>query len=90
MPQNDNAPALRLHASLSAHMGEDAARAFSQAHPLSQSANVETKFAWAKAVCESPDGQYDGETVREIRRDCRCNGGKAIADKLHHPSRMVI
>ncbi len=82
MPKNDNAHALRLAASLSAHIGEDAARVFEEAHPLSKSANVETKFAWAKAVCEYLDGQYDEETIRRIRRDCRCNDGKAIADKL--------
>ncbi len=82
MPKNDNAHALRLAANLSAHIGEDASRAFSEAHPLSKSADVQQKFAWARAVCEYLDGQYDEETIRLIRRDCRCNDGKSIADKL--------
>lgn len=82
MPKNDNAHALRLAASLTAHVGENAAQAFAQAHPLSKSANVDQKFAWAQAVCQHLDGHYDAETIRSIRRDCRCNDGKAIADKL--------
>ncbi len=82
MSKNDNAHALRLCASLAAHAGEEAAQAFAAAHPLSKSANAAQKFAWAQAVCEYMDGSYDEDAVRRIRQDCRCNDGKAIADKL--------
>ncbi len=82
MPANDNAHALRLCASLAAHATPDAAEAFAQAHPLSKSADIHKKFDWARVACNYLTDNFDEDAIRIIRRDCRCNDGKAIADKL--------
>ncbi len=82
MPKNDNAHSLRLIQSLRENVGEEAAREFEVKYPLSKSADVGKKFAWAEAVCGALEERFDEMTIRRVRMDCRCNDGKAIAEKL--------
>lgn len=82
MAKNDNAHAVRLAKSLTVHGFGDAAELIAAAHPLSKSADAAKKFAWAQAVCRELEVRFPAETIELIRRDCRCNDGKAIADKM--------
>lgn len=82
MPKNDNAHSLRLVASLREHVGAEAAREFEARLPLSKSADIGKKFAWAEAACAYLEERFDAETIRRVRMDCACNDGKSIAEKL--------
>lgn len=82
MPKNDNAHSLRLTESLRQHAGEAAARDFEAKLPLSKSADIEKKFAWAKAACEYLEGHFDADTRAAIRKGCSCNDGSTNAAKL--------
>lgn len=82
MAKNDNAHALRLAESLEKNIGKQAAVDFSEKYPLSKSADIKKKFAWANHVCEYLEQNYDKAAILNIRKDCRCNDGKSIAGKL--------
>lgn len=82
MPKNDNAQSIRLVEILREKVGEDVANEFSEKYPLSKSADYVKKFKWAKNVCAFLEEKFDEDTIENIRRDCRCNDGKSIADKL--------
>lgn len=82
MPRNDNPHALRLREALRSTAGDEAAQAFAAAHPLPRSADVDRKFRWAQEVCAALDGAYDAETVRRLRRACRCGDGKTMAKEI--------
>lgn len=82
MAKNDNAHSVRLVNSLKRNAGYDIAQEFEQKYPLSKSANIEKKFEWAKAACSYLEEHFDKDTMIQIRKDCRCNDGKSIADKL--------
>lgn len=47
-----------------------------------KSANIEKKYEWAKKVCDYLDEHYDTETVMTLRKECRCNDGKSMANKI--------
>lgn len=82
MAKNDNAHAIRMIDSLRQTVGEDAAYAFGEAYSLSKSANIEKKFEWASDVCKYLEANYDEATIEKIRKECRCNDGKSIANKI--------
>lgn len=82
MPKNDNAHSLRLAESLRRHIGPEDALDFEAALPLSKSADAHKKFNWAVSVCTYLEERFDPETILRIRKDCRCNDGKSIADKI--------
>lgn len=82
MAKNDNAHAIRMIESLRQTVGEDAAYAFDEAYSLSKSANIEKKFEWASDVCKYLEANYDEATIEKIRKECRCNDGKSIANKI--------
>jgi len=82
MPRNDNAQSIRLVDSLREKVGEDIANEFEAKYPLSKSADIEKKYEWAKNVCIFLEDRFDEVTIENIRRDCRCNDGKSIANKL--------
>lgn len=82
MAKNDNAHALRLHKSLLEHGHEAAAHEIAERHPLSKSADVKKKYAWARDVSKYLEEKFDDGSIREIRRDCRCNDGASIAEKI--------
>lgn len=82
MPKNDNPHALRLTNALRSHAGDDAAQAFADAHPLAKSADVVKKHRWACEVCAVLSVEFDMDTVAAIRRDCRCNDGRTMAQQI--------
>lgn len=82
MPKNDNPHSLRLADAICSHIGRDAALAFSTAHPLAKSADVEKKSRWACEVCAALDAQFDADSAAAIRRDCRCNDGRTMAQQI--------
>lgn len=82
MARNDNPHAIRFIDSLKQEVGEEAAKEFDEKYTLSKSANIEKKFGWAKDVCTYLESHYDEETIVKIREKCRCNDGKAIANKI--------
>lgn len=82
MGKNDNAHSLRLTDSLNKNAGHDTAVEFEEKYPLSKSANIEKKYEWAKAACHYLEEHFDADTIIKIRKECRCNDGKSIADKL--------
>lgn len=82
MAKNDNAHSVRLAAAIGKHLGDAAGREFEQSLPLSKSATAEKKYLWAKKVCDYLEARYDAHTIISIRKECRCNDGKSIAEKL--------
>ncbi len=82
MPKNDNAHSLRLVQSLRQHTGDGNAEEFEAKHPLSKAATPEKKFIWAGDACRFLREHFDEDTTLRIRKECRCNDGKSIADKL--------
>ena len=55
---------------------------FEEKYPLSKSADIEKKFEWAKAACDYLEENFDAELIYKIRKECRCNDGKSIANKI--------
>lgn len=82
MPKNDNVNSIRMIDSLNKNVGPDAAKEFEEKYPLSKSADFQKKFVWAKKVCGYLDEHFDEAAIISIRKECRCNDGKSIADKL--------
>jgi hypothetical protein len=82
MPKNDNAHSLRLTESIRQYAGEEKAAAFEQQHPLSKAATPEKKWIWAGEACRFLEERFDDDTILSIRKACRCNDGKTIAQKL--------
>lgn len=80
--KNDNAHSVRLVESLKKNAQNDAAKEFEEKYPLSKSANIEKKYEWAKSACDFLEERFDAEEIVKIRKNCRCNDGKSIADKL--------
>lgn len=82
MAKNDNAHSLRMINSLRKNIGDDVADEFEETYPLSKAANIEKKYEWAKKVCQHLEEHFDTETIMAIRKECRCNDGKSIANKI--------
>lgn len=82
MAKNDNAHSLRMIDSISKNVGYDEAKKFEEKYPLSKSANIEKKYEWAKAACNYLEEHFDTETIINLRKECRCNNGKSIANKI--------
>lgn len=82
MAKNDNAHSVRLVDSLRKLAGNNEAECFEEKYPLTKSANIEKKYEWAKNACDYLEEHFDTETIKEIRKECRCNDGKSIAIKI--------
>lgn len=82
MPKNDNAHSIRMKNALEKSFGTDIAIEFEEKHPLSQSADVGKKYEWAKEICCFLEERFKEEQIVSIRRECRCNDGKSIAQKM--------
>ena len=82
MHKNDNAHSLRMVDSLKKNISSDAAEQFVAEYPLSKSADVVKKFGWAQATCNYLEENFAEETIVKVRKECRCNDGKSIANKL--------
>ncbi len=82
MAKNDNAHSVRLTESIRRRSGDAASADFEGSLPLSKSASPEKKHAWAVKACAYLEEHFDADTIVRIRKDCRCNDGKSIANKL--------
>lgn len=82
MAKNDNAHSIRMIESLRKNVGMKVAEKFEETYILSKSANIDKKYEWAKKVCSYLEENYDMSTIINIRKECRCNDGKSIANKL--------
>lgn len=82
MAKNDNAHSLRMVESLKRNIGEAEACEFEEKYPLSKSADIQKKFEWAKVTCSYLEEQFDPDTILKVRKECRCNDGKSIANKI--------
>lgn len=82
MAKNDNAHSIRMVESLRKNVGTKAAEEFEETYILSKSANIDKKYEWAKKVCGYLEENYDTATIISIRKECRCNDGKSISNKL--------
>lgn len=82
MHKNDNAHSLRMVESLKKNISSDAANEFAEKYPLSKSADIVKKFQWAQATCDYLEEHFEEETIMRVRKSCRCNDGKSIANKL--------
>lgn len=82
MAKNDNAHSIRLADSLHRHIGNNLDLKFTERYPLSKSANIDKKYEWAKAACDYLEEHFDTETIIKMRKDCKCNDGKSIAQKF--------
>lgn len=83
MAMNDNPHALRLIQALDRIAGGEAAQSLSAQHPLSKGADAARKFCWALDICASLSDSFDPQTVRSIRRECRCGDGRTMAREIH-------
>lgn len=82
MMKNDNAHSIRLTESLRKNISNDIANDFESKYPLSKSANIEKKFKWAVAACHYLEGNLKPDEIINVRRECRCNDGKSIANEI--------
>lgn len=82
MAKNDNAHSIRLIDSLRRNAGNDEVNEFENKYPLSKSASIEKKYEWANNACNYLEEHFDTETIINIRKECRCNDGKSIANKI--------
>ena len=97
MPKNDNPQVRRFLAGMEKHGELEAGIRFSEANPLSKSANAGKKYQWAKELCVFLGDNYDDETIKAIRMDCACGpkygyGGsrlKAVYEKNRDPNAFV-
>ncbi len=81
MAKNDNSHAVRFYESL-AKLEEEAAVEFAEKHPLSKSADIAKKFAWAKAQCAFLEERFPPEDMAEVRARCHCEAGAAMARRM--------
>lgn len=82
MSQNDNAHSVRMKNALQKNFGEVIATEFEEKFPLSKSADINKKYEWAKQSCSFLEERYNDEQIAALRRECRCNDGKSIAQKM--------
>ncbi len=82
MVKNDNAHSVRLVENLRKNVGYQEADEFEAKYPLSKSAGIEKKYEWAKDACNYLEEHFDTETIIKLRKECRCNDGKSIANKI--------
>jgi len=82
MPKNDNPHSIRIVDSVRSHAGDAVAQTFADAHPLAKSADISKKHHWACDICTALATQFDADTAAAIRRDCRCNDGRTMAQQI--------
>ena len=75
MPKSDNKHAVNMYNGIEQNIGQAAADEFSQALPLSKSADYIKKSKWAEGVCAWLEENYSDDAVRKIRMACACSPG---------------
>ena len=73
---------LELVDSLERHIGYNTVREFEVNYPLSKNADIKKKYQWANTICRYLEEHFDTDAIICIRKECRCNDGKPIANKL--------
>ena len=82
MAKNDNAHSVRMVNSINKNVGNEMAKEFEERYPLSKSADVKKKYAWALDTCNYLEEHFGLNTIINLRKECRCNDGKSIAKKI--------
>lgn len=82
MAKNDNAHSIRMVNSINRNIGNEMAKQFEESYPLSKSADVKKKYDWAFNMCNYLEEHFDLDTIIKLRKECRCNDGKSIANKI--------
>ncbi len=82
MAKNDHPHAMRMYQALSDVKDSAYADSFTEKYPLSKSANVEQKHRWACACCNYLEQHCTPDEATSIRRACRCNDGKTMANAI--------
>jgi len=82
MPKNDNPHTIRLYESIKKHSDERTAEKIAYKIPLSKSADIDKKFAWAESICADLEKEFDENTVKLIRMDCACGPETGKINKL--------
>lgn len=82
MPKTDNPHAIRLYDSLVKHTDEKTAERIAHKIPLSKSADINKKFAWAKNICADLQNEFQDNTIKEIRMDCACGPEMGKVNKM--------
>jgi len=82
MPKTDNPHAIRLYNSLTKYTDEQTAERIAYKIPLSKSADINKKFAWAESICDDLQKAFDDNTIKEIRMDCACGPEMGKINKL--------
>lgn len=72
MPKTDNPHATRLYDSILKRFDEKTAEKIAHKIPISKSAGIDKKFAWAESICSDLEKEFDEDTVKRIRMDCAC------------------
>lgn len=78
----DNPHSIRMYNSISKHVSKSAAERIAHKIPLSKSADINKKFAWAESVCSDLQNEFDEDTVQKIRMDCACGPETGKISKL--------
>jgi hypothetical protein len=79
---NNNIHSLRLAESLRKNINDKIAKDLVEKYPLSQNAGVEETFNWAVSTCQYLEENLEPNEIIAVRKNCRCNDGKAIANIL--------
>lgn len=82
MPKNDNPQTIRLYDSIVKYSDEKTAERIAHKIPLSKSADIDKKFAWAESICADLENTFDENTAKSIRMDCACRPEMGKIDKL--------
>jgi len=82
MPKNDNPHAQRMYQAICAVKDTTHADRFAEAYPLSKSADVDAKCHWANNCCAYLSNSCTPDDAEQIRRACRCNDGKTMANAI--------
>ena len=82
MAKNDNAHSIRMVNSIKMNIGNEMSEQFEESYPLSKSADVKKKYDWALDTCNYLEEHFDLDTIINLRKECRCNDGKSIANKI--------
>lgn len=82
MAKNDNPHALRMYQAICEVKDAAHADRFAEVYPLSKSADVDQKHRWAHDCCSYLSDSCSPDDAMEIRRACRCNDGKTMANQI--------
>jgi len=82
MSKTDNPHAMRLYDSLVKHTDEQTAQKIANKIPLSKSADINKKFAWAESICADLQNEFDDDTIKKVRMDCACGPEMGKINKI--------